>query len=100
VLSRPDGTLGFHSKQVHSLNARNSFQMFPTGSDWQFLIRDQNSHNGFLRHRLIWTDFASAISSCVYLTDVLTRIVNGHPNRDIDALLPWAYRKQDLRAVA
>jgi hypothetical protein len=34
------------------------------------------------------------------LTDVLARIVNGHPNRDIDALLPWAYLKQDLRAVA
>ena len=25
---------------------------------------------------------------------------NGHPNRDIDELLPWAYRKQDLKAVA
>jgi transposase len=35
-----------------------------------------------------------------YLTDVLTRIVNGHPNSDIDQLVPWAYRKQDLRAVA
>lgn len=35
-----------------------------------------------------------------YLTDVLTRIVNGHPNRDIDALLPWTYKTQDLRAVA
>jgi hypothetical protein len=28
------------------------------------------------------------------------RLVNGHPNRDIDQLLSWAYRKQDLRAVA
>ncbi|MVT71235.1 hypothetical protein GPL21_41550, partial [Bradyrhizobium pachyrhizi] len=35
-----------------------------------------------------------------YLTDVLTRIVNGHPNRDIDRLLPWAYRAQALKAVA
>jgi len=35
-----------------------------------------------------------------YLTDVLTRIVNGYPNRDIDQLLPWAYRKQELKAVA
>ena len=35
-----------------------------------------------------------------YLTDVLTRIVNGHPNRDIDQLLPWAYRAQALKAVA
>jgi hypothetical protein len=23
------------------------------------------------------------------LTDALTRIVNGHPNSDIDQLLPW-----------
>ena len=24
----------------------------------------------------------------------------GHPNSDIDQLMPWAYRKQDLKAVA
>jgi len=35
-----------------------------------------------------------------YLTEVLTRIVNGHPNSDLDQLIPWAYRKQDLKAVA
>jgi transposase len=40
------------------------------------------------------------IDPLAYLTDVLTRIVNGHPNRDIDQLLPWAYRTKDLRAVA
>ena len=28
-----------------------------------------------------------------YLTDVLTRIVNGHQNSEIDQLLPWVYRK-------
>ncbi|MET4037628.1 hypothetical protein ABIB94_009146, partial [Bradyrhizobium sp. JR7.2] len=26
--------------------------------------------------------------------------VSGHPNRDIDQLLPWAYRTQFLKAVA
>src|SRR5882672_2018351 len=49
-----------------------------------------------------WATIASLIETCklndidplAYLTDVLTRIVNGHPNRDIDQLLPWAYRKQ------
>jgi len=35
-----------------------------------------------------------------YLTEVLTRIVKGHPNSDLDQLIPWAYRKQDLKAVA
>src|SRR5580704_12754153 len=55
-----------------------------------------------------WATIASLIETCklndvdplTYLTDVLTRIVNGHPNSAIDQLLPWAYRKQDLRAVA
>jgi transposase len=35
-----------------------------------------------------------------YFADILTRIVNGHPNSAIDQLLPWAYRAQDLKAVA
>ena len=55
-----------------------------------------------------WAVIASLIETCklndvdplAYLTDVLTRIVNGHPNRDIDQILPWAYRGQSLKAVA
>src|SRR3984957_7104160 len=55
-----------------------------------------------------WATVASLIETCklndvdplAYLTNVLTRIVNGHSNRDIDQLLPWAYRKQELKAVA
>jgi transposase len=55
-----------------------------------------------------WAIIASLIETCKindvdpldYLTDVITRIVNGHPNSDIDQLLPWAYRKQELKAVA
>jgi hypothetical protein len=37
------------------------------------------------------------VDPLAYFTDVLTRIVNGHPNRDIDQLLPWAYREQSLK---
>jgi transposase len=55
-----------------------------------------------------WAVIASLIETCklnhvdplAYLNDVLTRIVNGHPNSEIDQLLPWAYRHQDLKAVA
>jgi len=56
-----------------------------------------------------WAVVASLIETCKlngveplgYLTDVLTRIVNGHPNSQIDDLLPWAYiRASELRAVA
>jgi hypothetical protein len=46
-----------------------------------------------------WAVIASLIETCkltgvephAYLADVITRIVNGHPNSQIDDLLPWAY---------
>ncbi|SCB55840.1 IS66 C-terminal element [Bradyrhizobium shewense] len=55
-----------------------------------------------------WAVVATLVETCklndvdplAYLTDVLTRIINGHPNRDIDQLLPWAYRAQALKAAA
>ena len=34
-----------------------------------------------------------------YITDVITRIVQGHPNSRLDELLPWAY-VAPIRAVA
>jgi transposase len=56
-----------------------------------------------------WAIIASLIETCklggidpqAYLADIITRIVNGHPNRQIDELLPWAYvPSPDLKAVA
>lgn len=56
-----------------------------------------------------WAIIASLIETCklggidpqIYLADVITRIVNGHPNSRIDELLPWAYAPSaDLKAVA
>jgi transposase len=56
-----------------------------------------------------WAVVASLIETCklvgvepqTYLTDVITRIVAGHPNSRIDELLPWAYpTTPDLKAVA
>ena len=46
-----------------------------------------------------WAAIASLIETCklngvdphAYLNDVITKIVNGHPNSRIDELLPWAY---------
>lgn len=46
-----------------------------------------------------WAIIASLIETCkligvephAYLADVITRIVNDHPNSQIDELLPWAY---------
>ena len=55
-----------------------------------------------------WAIIASLVETCklndvdplAYLSDAITSIVNGHPNRDIDQLLPWAYRVQASKAVA
>ena len=55
-----------------------------------------------------WAIIASLIETCklngidpqAYLTDILTRIVNGHPQTRIDDLLPWAYAATNLKAVA
>ena len=56
-----------------------------------------------------WAVIASLIETCklngvdpqAYLTKVITKIVNGHPNSSIDELLPWAYPPaQALKDVA
>jgi transposase len=56
-----------------------------------------------------WAVVASLIETCklnaidphAYLTDVITKIVNGHPNSRIDELLPWACAiNQPMKAVA
>jgi hypothetical protein len=56
-----------------------------------------------------WAVIATLVENCklndvepyAYLADVLTKIVNGHPNSAIDDLLPWAYRAPEpFQAVA
>jgi transposase len=56
-----------------------------------------------------WAIIASLIETCklnaidpqFYLADVITRIINGHPNSSIDDLLPSAYAPSpELKAVA
>ena len=56
-----------------------------------------------------WAVIASLIETCkligvephAYLADVITQIVNDHPNSRIDELLPWAYLAEPaLRHVA
>ncbi len=55
-----------------------------------------------------WAVIASLIETCklnavdpqAYLGDVIARIVAGHPQSQIDELLPWAYAPAPLKAVA
>ena len=55
-----------------------------------------------------WATIASLVETCklngvdpqAYLADVIARIVAGHPQSQIDDLLPWAYAPAPLKAVA
>ena len=49
-----------------------------------------------------WARFASLIGTCkmnsvepyAYLSELFTKLANGHLARDTDALMPWAYPAQ------
>ena len=51
-----------------------------------------------------WAVIASLIETCklndvnphAYLTDVLQRLIAGHPQSRIDDLMPWAYAKAEM----
>ncbi len=50
---------------------------------------------------LIETCKLTGVEPRAYLADVMTRIVDGHPNSRLDELLPWAYPPTPaLKAVA
>jgi transposase len=49
---------------------------------------------------LIETAKLTGVDPHAYLADVITRIVAGHPQSQLDDLLPWAYAPAPLKAVA
>jgi len=49
---------------------------------------------------LIETAKLNGVDPFAYLADVITRIVAGHPQSQLDDLLPWAYAPAPLKAVA
>ncbi|MEI9426072.1 IS66 family transposase, partial [Mesorhizobium sp. Cs1299R1N1] len=49
---------------------------------------------------LVETAKLNGVDPYAYLADVITRIVAGHPQSQLDDLLPWAYAPAPLKAVA
>jgi transposase len=49
---------------------------------------------------LVETAKLNGVDPQAYLADVIARIVAGHPQSQLDELLPWAYAPAPLRAVA
>ena len=66
-----------------------------------FAGSDQGGEHWAIVASLIETCKLNAIDPQAYLADVITKIVNGHPNSKIDELLPWAYAApNDISRVA
>ena len=66
-----------------------------------FAGSDAGGEHWALIASLIETSKLSGINPLAYLTDVLTKIVNGHLNSQIDDLMPWNYPSAaNLRDVA
>ena len=49
---------------------------------------------------LVETAKLNGVDPQYYLADVIARIVAGHPQSQLDDLLPWAYSATQLKAVA
>ena len=56
-----------------------------------FAGSDGGAENWAVVASLIETCKLNAVDPQAYLSDVITKIVTGHPNSRIDELLPWAY---------
>lgn len=57
-----------------------------------FAGHDAGAENWAIIASLIETCKLNAVNPFAYLTSTLTAIVNGHKQRQVDDLLPWAYR--------
>jgi hypothetical protein len=72
------------------------------------LDRKNTLFAGFDGGREHWAVIASLVDTCklnavdpqAYVADVIARIVTGHPQSQIDDLMPWTYAPQPLKAVA
>ena len=49
---------------------------------------------------LVETAKLNGVDPQAYLADAITRIVAGHPQSQLDDLLPWTYAPAPLKAVA
>jgi IS66 C-terminal element len=82
---------GVHSKRAQASTIRDDRRQVCRGR----ATPERALNNGSGEH---WAVIASLIETCkltgiephAYLADIITKIVNAHPNSQIDDLLPWA----------
>jgi len=96
VLFLEDGRIEIDSNTVErsirpiTLNRKNAL----------FAGSDEGGGNWGILASLIETAKLNRVEPNAYLTDVLTKLVNGWPASRIDDLLPWAYAPPALTSVA
>lgn len=79
-----------------------TFRLFRQGRDGDVSFpRGASLDRGSMTMEIesIETAKLNGVDPYAYLTDVITRIVAGHPQSQLDDLLPWVYAPAPLKAV-
>jgi transposase len=72
-----------------------------TRKNFLFLGSEAGGERAAIIYTVLETAKLNGLDPEAYLADVITKIVNGHANRQIDDLLPWVYAATPrLKAVA
>lgn len=98
ALSRREGlTLFLDDGRIELDNNSVERSIRPLALTWKnalFAGSDAGADHWAVIASLVETRKLNAIDPQTYLADVITRIVNGHPNSRIDDLMPWTYPAQ------
>lgn len=81
------------------LESHSSSRLYSTGKRSKIYPGPPNGGRPIIAS-IMETAKLNGINPQAYLADVITRIVKGHPQSQIDDLLPWAYLPAPLKAVA
>ena len=71
-----------------------------TRKNFLFLGSDRGGERAAVIYTALETARLNGIDPEAWLADVIDRLASGHSQRDIDALLPWNWRKHEAIALA
>ena len=80
----PDRDRLQHRRTIHQANCAQS-------QECALLAPTPGPNTGAIIASLIATAKLNGVAPLAYLSDILTKIVNGHANNQLDDLLAWAY---------
>ncbi|TCU12744.1 transposase domain-containing protein, partial [Rhizobium laguerreae] len=85
--------------RLHRRHGQNERGMALNRKNALFAGSDAGAEHWATIASLIETAKLNDVEPLGYLADVLTKIVNGHPNSQLEELLPWSYRTDKMLPI-